>query len=242
MQGKVHYGEHVIPYEVRIQPGRAVRKVSIHVEPDGRVVVDAPEGASKEQLRQAINARVRWVHGHVTAAKERLRHVLPREYVSGETLLYLGRRYRLKVSLDVAHPMRVRMRGAFIEVSTPESNPFLVRESLQAWYRNRAKEVLKERVCVMAANLRWITMEPALRLLSMRSQWGSCSPAGRLTLNPQLIKAPRECIDYVVLHELCHLKEHNHSKRFYSLLDKHMPGWTATKLRLDSLADVLLNE
>ena len=71
MQGKVHYGEHVIPYEVRIQPGRAVRKVSIHVEPDGRVVVDAPERRFEEQLRQAINARVRWVHGHVTAAKER---------------------------------------------------------------------------------------------------------------------------------------------------------------------------
>lgn len=242
MQGSIHYGEHVLPYEVRIQPGRSSQRVAIHVEPDGRVLVDAPETASEKEINQAVRVRARWIFGHVTAAKERLRHVLPREYISGESLMYLGRRYRLKVTLVVGSLVTARMRGAFIEVLVPESDPSLVRSGLQAWFRQRAKVVLTERVQLMATSLRWVSGAPSLRLLTMRSQWGSCSPAGRLTLNPQLVKAPRECIDYVVLHELCHLKEHNHSQRFYSLLEKQMPGWQAIKLRLDAAADLLLNE
>ncbi len=93
----------------------------------------------------------------------------------------------------------------------------------------------------IASELRWVRQLPPLRLRAMRVQWGSCSPGGRLTLNPHLVRAPRECIDYVLLHELCHLKEHNHSARFYRLLDAHMPSWRAVKARLDGLAEVVLN-
>ncbi len=76
----------------------------------------------------------------------------------------------------------------------------------------------------------------------MKTQWGSCSPAGTILLNPHLVKAPRECIDYVISHELCHLKEHNHSPRYYRLLAKIMPSWEAVKTRLDGMAELLLNE
>lgn len=242
MRASLHYGEHVLPYEVRIQPGRVIRKVAIHVEPDGRVLVDAPESASEQDIHQAVGARVRWIFGHVAAAKERLRHVLPREYVSGESLHYLGRRYRLKVSLVPNAPTAVRLRGGYIEVVVPQDDVGLVQAGLQGWYRQRSRVVFQERVTAMAHSLAWLKGVPPIRLLNMRSQWGSCSPAGLLTLNPHLVKASRECLDYVVLHELCHLKEHNHSPRFYALLDKHMPGWQRVKLRLDSLADVLLRE
>ena len=81
---------------------------------------------------------------------------------------------------------------------------------------------------------------PALRLQHMKVQWGSCSPAGRITLNPHLVKAPRECIDYVLLHELCHLRHHNHSARFYKALGTQMPRWRAVKQRLDAMAEQLL--
>jgi len=72
----------------------------------------------------------------------------------------------------------------------------------------------------------------------MKKQWGSCSPQGTILLNPYLIKAPRECIDYVVLHELCHLKEHNHSPRYYRLLSQLMPDWEPVKARLDRMAEL----
>lgn len=76
----------------------------------------------------------------------------------------------------------------------------------------------------------------------MKAQWGSCSPGGSFLLNPHLVKVPAECIDYVILHELCHLEEHNHSQRFYDLLGYAMPRWKAVKHRLDGMSELLLNE
>src|SRR5690606_33372808 len=78
---------------------------------------------------------------------------------------------------------------------------------------------------------------PPMRILTMQTQWGSCSPNGRITLNPHLVKAPRECIDYVILHELCHIAEHNHSERFYRLMNQVMPKWEKTKERLDGMVN-----
>ena len=240
-QGSVRYGEELIRYAVRHQPGRKSGRIAIHVEPNGRVLVDAPESASDFQIRAAVNARARWIHGHVTSIRLRLAHVLPREYVSGESLLYLGRRYRLKVIAAPNRTRNVRLRGTYIEVVIGKRSPSLVRAALTDWYRGRAKAVLSAQLEKLTASLRWVRTPPPVRFQTMKVQWGSCSPAGRLTLNPQLVKAPRECIDYVLLHELCHLREHNHGKRFYRLLDMHMPRWEQRKARLDNLAEDLLN-
>lgn len=239
--GNVLYGEDLIRYLVRRQAARKSGRVAIHVDPDGRVLVDAPENASDKQIKTAVTRRARWIHGHLAAIRLRRAHVLPREYVSGESLLYLGRRYRLKVVTKRENPAAVRLRGGYIEVTVPARNPMAVREALNHWYRGRARLVFEERLEAMASSLRWIRTTPAMRLQTMKVQWGSCSPAGRLTLNPHLVKAPRECIDYVLLHELCHLKEHNHSQKFYRLLEQHLPQWRRKKERLDKLADIVLN-
>lgn len=236
----LRYGEDVIAYTVNRQPGRT-RRVAIHVEPDGRVVVDAPAGAAQAEIASAVSARARWIHGHVLAARQRMAHVLPREYVSGESLPYLGRRYRLKVNVEPAAGSSVRLRGGFVEVTVAEKDEAAIRAALDAWYRQRARAVFGDRLAALAPGLRWVNALPPVSLRAMKVQWGSCSPAGRLTLNPHLVKAPRECIDYVLLHELCHLREHNHGKRFFKLLDAHMPGWPGIKERLDNLAEVVLN-
>ena len=76
----------------------------------------------------------------------------------------------------------------------------------------------------------------------MKKQWGSCSPQGVITLNPHLVKAPRDCVDYVLVHELCHLVEHNHSVEFYRLLGGQIPGWESVKAKLDGMAEKLLND
>ena len=240
-EGSVLYGDEVIRFAVRRQAARKSGRVAIHVDPDGRVLVDAPESASDKQIRTAVAARARWIHGHLAAIRLRRAHVLPREYVSGESLLYLGRRYRLKVVVKSNNPASVRLRGSYVEVFVPKRSRETVREALNNWYRGRARIVLGERLEAMASSLRWMRTTPPLRLQVMKVQWGSCSPAGRLTLNPHLVKVPRECIDYVLLHELCHLKEHNHSKKFYKLLQRHLPHWRRKKERIDELADLVLN-
>ena len=241
MKGCVRYGDEVVAYTIRRQPERKSGRVAIHIEPNGRVLVDAPESASELQIHNAVTVRARWIHGHVDAIRRRLAYVLPREYVSGESLLYLGRRYRLKIVATTDDAHFVRLRGSFIEVVSKKRSAAIVRAALTEWYRKRAKAVLSARLESAVASVRWVRTPPLVRFKTMKLQWGSCSPSGRLTLNPHLVKAPRECIDYVLLHELCHLKEHNHGKKFYRMLEMHMPRWEQRKVRLDNLAEELLN-
>lgn len=233
---RVAYGDEVITFSLRRQAARTVTRIAIHVEPDSSVLVDAPESAALADVLAAVKKRARWISQHVGAAKARLAHVLPREYVSGESLHYLGRRYRLKLIIDPQARAVARMRGAFIVVTAPSEASETVKMSLDTWYRQRARAIFAERLAAVAAPLRWVKHLPPTRLQFMRVQWGSCSPSGRITLNPVLVQAPRECIDYVLLHELCHLLHHNHSPQFYKSLDRHMPRWRAVKEKLDEMA------
>ena len=236
----VRYGGDVITYALRLQPHRQLSKVAIHVESSGRVLVDAPVGATHPAVAQAVKKRVAWIAQHVAEAKSRLEHVRHREYTSGESVHYLGRRYRLRVTVDPAAESSCRLRGGYLEVTVHRRDAQGVQAEMTAWFRHRAGQVLRERLDTIAHRLRWVDVPPPLRLQWMRVQWGSCSPRGRITLHPALVQAPRDCIDYVLLHELCHLAIHNHSPKFYRLLDRHMPGWREVKSRLDGMAEELL--
>ena len=130
----------------------------------------------------------------------------------------------------------VKLLRGKIEVSVLNKSPKHVKALLDNWYKKRAKDVFHKRLAEIKDKTLWIKQQPQIRILNMQTQWGSCSPRGLLTLNPHLVKASRDCIDYVLLHELCHIAEHNHSKRFYRLMNQVMPDWEKIKTRLDSLA------
>ncbi|WDJ88754.1 M48 family metallopeptidase [Xanthomonas campestris] len=236
----VAYGERRIHCKVHRSATRLNQRVAIHVEPDGHVRLEAPLHATDAQIRQALTRHARWIHRHLTEIEGRLQHITPYEYVSGETLLYLGRRYRLKVILDEQLHGVVRLRGAYLETRVSSRSPAAVRAALECWQRERARQVLPQRVANMAEQLAWVKQPPPISLRRMQRQWGSCSPLGRISLNLALIRVPSACIDYVILHELCHLKCHSHSKAFYRLLDAHLPGWRRTKQRLDDMAELAL--
>ncbi len=176
------------------------------------------------QLREAVNDRFPGTGG----------------YVSGESIHYQGRRYRLKVIVQTEPEPKARLRGGFVVVGVPEHDVELIRSCIDAWYRERAREVFAARLMVVAEPLRWVRQPPPFRLRFMTRQWGSCSPTGTLTLNPWLMAAPRRAIDYVLLHELCHLKHHNHSRSFYAALKRNMPDWKKIKLQLDEQAETFL--
>lgn len=234
----VRYGDSAIPFVVRRQPERHAGKVAIHVDPDGRVMVDAAPDDPLERIRWAVTKRAPWIERHVREAHLRRVHVLPREYIGGEAVHYLGRRYRLKVTVGAHAPAAVRLRGGYVEVTC--SDTAKVQSALQDWYRTKARDYFPGRIAAVASTLPWMRQLPRTRLAFLKRQWGNCSPTETLTLNIHLMQAPRECMDYVLLHELCHLREHNHSRRFYRLLDRHMPGWRETKTRLDNMADTLM--
>lgn len=240
VQRSLRYGDERIAFSLRLQPARRAQRIAIHVEPDGRVVVDAPQETSEAAVQAAVQQRARWISGQVAAVRARLAHALPRAHVSGESLFYLGRRYVLKVIVDEGRDGHVRLRGTCIEVAVAKGDAARVRALLDAWYRKRAGEVLSARLAALAPSLGWVRTPPPMQLRVTKKRWGSCSPAGRLTLNPHLVKAPRECIDYVLIHELCHLGEHNHGPRFHRLLDTLMPDWRRVKERLDGLVEQLM--
>lgn len=235
----IDYGSERIGFTVRFLP-RTRRRVAIHVLPDGAVQVDAPQDTDLLEVKNAVRLRARWVWQQLEAHRERQHHVTPREYVSGETHFYLGRRHMLKVLPAPATGSGVRLWRGRLEVATPRRDAATVRRLLDGWYRAHAQALFSRVLADVLERLR-MPVSPPWRLLSMRTQWGSCSPKGELLLNPSLVKAPRACIEYVIAHELCHLREHNHSPRFYRLLAAALPDWAARKSELDNLAEQLLN-
>ncbi len=233
------YGDEEIVFQ-RITRPRISDRISIHVHPDTRIVVAAPEDTDNNAVLNAVKKRSRWIYEQLRDFRSQLEHVTPRRYVSGETHYYLGKQYMLKV-IEAPGPLQgVKLLRGKLEVTLRTRSGDRVRGLLVEWYKARAKETFAKRLDAVLEQTLWVAKKPPLRILTMQTQWGSCSPHGRITLNPHLVKAPRECIDYVVLHELCHLAEHNHSERFYRLMSQVMPEWEATKERLDRMAATLI--
>lgn len=229
------YGDERIAFERVLRP-QATSKVLIKVHPDCRVIVAAPEDADQEAVLSAVKKRGRWIYQQLRDFRKQLEHITPRHYISGESHYYLGKQYLLKVIEVPDQPEGVKLLRGKLEVTVECKSAERVKHLLTEWYKFRAREVFANRLNAMLEEALWVTGRPPLRILTMRTQWGSCSPNGRITLNPHLVKASRECIDYVILHELCHIAEHNHSERFYRLMSQVMPKWEPTKFKLDMLA------
>lgn len=229
----LHYGETAIPYTLTY----ARRKtVAIHVYPDQRVEVKAPEGSDFAAVEDFVRRRAAWI------ARKRAQFALlpaarpPRRYVSGESFTHLGRHYRLEVT-EGERPW-VKLSRGYLEITTPSKvDAAAVRLQVEEWQQKQARRVFYERMLALLPRFSPLALpEPELTIKTLKSRWGSCTYDGRVTLNLLLIQTPLECIDYVVAHELCHLLEHNHGKGFYSLLSRVMPDWKARKERLNKFA------
>ncbi|MDR9860394.1 M48 family metallopeptidase [Pseudomonas baetica] len=236
-----HYADELIVVE-RAPKARQVPRLLIKVDPDCRVSVQAPDSANDEEVLLALKKRGRWIYQQLRQFRANSAHVTPRKYISGESHYYLGKQHVLKVIEAPADVPQVRLLRGKLEVSVRQKKAETVREHLRAWYRVRARDVFNRRLKAVLEQTLWVVDEPPLRIQTMQTQWGSCSPNGRITLNPHLVKTPRECIDYVILHELCHIAEHNHSERFYRLMKQVMPHWEKVKARLDGMAALVLSD
>ncbi|GAL96035.1 metal-dependent hydrolase [Acetobacter tropicalis NRIC 0312] len=235
------YGGEQIRVELRprARPGTTLR---IKVHPDLTVQAVIPDGTSDADLEKALHQKTRWIWQKLRDFRAVQEHATPRAYVSGESHFYLGRRYLLKVHHQPDASETIRMLRGQLEVSVQERQALRIQKLLELWYFTRAQDVFRTRLNTLLPSALWVTIPPALKLQVMQTQWGNCSPGGTITLNPHLVKAPRDCVDYVILHELCHLKEHNHGPAFWSLLDRVMPDWGRHKARLDGMAEMILQK
>lgn len=222
------------PRRVRCVIRRTKRRtLELAVHPDGSVVVTAPENASDARIRALVAGRRRWLHAHLERFESLPAPPPPRRYQSGETHHYLGRQYRLRVRRGRADS--VRLEGALLLVTTTApSDRQRVRLLVEGWYLRRATAVLGARLAHCVAEWRAAQVSaPKMAVRRMARRWGSCSRAGRVTLNVDLVKVPTSCIDYVIVHELCHLRALNHGREFRTLLARRMPDWERLRERLD---------
>lgn len=229
------YGDEVIDFVVLESSSRS-QKILIKVYADCRVVVSTPLNTDDKTIIEAVKQRSRWIYKQLREFREQSKFITPRQYKSGESHFYLGKQYQLKVIQDDTKPNGVKLLRGRLEVNTLDTDIESIKSHLNEWYRSRAKVIFEVRLRQILEKALWVEAKPDIRLMTMRTQWGNCSPSGLLTLNPHLVKAPAICIDYVILHELCHLVEHNHSERFYQLLSQVMPDWEIVKVRLDNMA------
>lgn len=237
------YGDREFRYRLCYVPDHKKATIRVHVHPNGMVQVDAPEEVGLPAIKAAVQRRARWILKHLDDIEERHRDVRPRQWVSGESMLYLGRRYVLKVINDPnQQKVTCKLLGGQLRVQGKNVSPERTQKVVSQWYRDKARDVFERRLKLMVDTLPWTQTLPPWRIMEMQTQWGSCSPEGAVLLNPHLVKAPTRAIDYVILHELCHLVEHNHSQRFYNLLDRFMPEWRTIKEALDGKAEILLSE
>lgn len=239
MKHSLLYGEEKITYNI-LPNSKMIRKIRIHVHPNCKVDVEAPENHGVEEIKVALQKRARWIHQQISLAKEVQQFAVPREYVSGETHFYLGKRYQLKVIKTITEPSSVKLKGGKIFITSRTKDPAAIRRRLSEWYNIKAENYLPNRIDKIAKNISWLKNTPPVKLVKMKKQWGSCAPSGAVHLNPWLIKAPTDCIDYVLVHEICHIKERNHGKKYYQLLSQHYPNWKPIKTKLDGMAELLL--
>jgi len=239
MNGHISYGQDKIDYKIIVNPTLAT-KVKIHVHPNGTVEVEVPEQTEYEEIHSAVLKRSRWISKQVETTQQAHAYVLPREYISGETHFYLGRRHKLLVTETDKIPSKVALRRGRLEVTCRTADPLAIKRRLSTWYRERAEKYFEKRILIAVSTINWLDDVPGFKLVNMNKQWGSCSPQRLIHLNPNLIKAPSDCIDYVITHEICHIRERNHGRRYYELLERHYPQWRHVKTRLDGMAELLL--
>jgi predicted metal-dependent hydrolase len=215
---------------------RSQRKtLAITVRPDTSVVVTVPLRADLLRVMARVKKRAAWIRRQRRYFERFLPAQLARQYVSGETHRYLGRQYRLKVVR--AAKASVKLKGRFIRVERPEgAKTGWVKRMVEAWYLERARAAFGRSLEVCRPALHGqVKGTPRLQLRRMPKRWGSWTQRGVIYLNPELVRAPGSCIDYVVTHELCHLVYGDHGRNFFELLRRVMPDWEQRKARLEAV-------
>lgn len=232
MKQSITYGTTIIEYDLKYSERKTL---GIKVHPDSKVDVVAPNDSPENKIKQKVKSKAHWILKQQEYFISFRPLTPPRKYISGETHLYLGKQYRLKINQSKAKSVKL-IGGNLIINTFDKRDKEKIKNQLNNWYEAKAKKHLVE------AFNKWISIypkdklkDPILELKWMKKRWGSCNLRGKINLNIELIKAPKTCIEYVTVHEICHLSYLNHSKDFYKLLDQKYPTWRKVKNKLEHL-------
>jgi predicted metal-dependent hydrolase len=233
-RGKVRFGTTTIDYAISRSGNRTTVAVTVH--PDGAVSVVAPTETCRPKIAEAIAKKAAWVlRQQEYFCRQHNGYI--KQFVSGESFFYLGRQYKLKVK-QIETPdqtsqvqlVRGQLLVTILHTSDPTVRAAAVRNGLIRWYRSKAREHLPQTAALFSHRLG--LPYTTVQIREMKQRWGSAGAKGRVSFNWRIIMAPKRLIEYVIAHELCHLKHPNHSRDFWRLLERAMPDHERRRLGL----------
>ncbi|MEM7218792.1 MAG: M48 family metallopeptidase [Pseudomonadota bacterium] len=231
-----------VTFEVNRSRRRRSR-VGINFETASRVRLDTPPLTGVDELREMVEAHRRWFVHRLRSVREQSPEFRAPAYRHGELLLLGGEALMLCVCFDSGARASAERVGTSLRVICPtddaRATDALVRRIVRAYQTDCAKTLFEGTLERLVDDIDWLDHIPTWRVRFMRSQWGSCSSSGRLCLNTHLVKLPTPLVDYVLLHELCHLRYMDHGRRFRGLLAAHMPDWEKRRSALNRYAGLL---
>lgn len=229
IQRSFAYGRHRYTYSLLKQERKTL---SLTVEPCMDIILKVPFDVDNERIEKFLQKKWMWMQKQLTFFEKYRRKTYQKEYVSGESFYYLGRQYKLIVKSADKSSVSLTKGKLTVMTNRNTSDGSYNKSLLDKWYRSRRGEIFAERYAEMLKNFDYSFM-PELTIRQMPKRWGSYVKGERIILNPILIQAPKEAIDYVITHELCHMKYKNHDSKFYTLLETKFPKWSKTKEKLE---------
>ena len=225
-----------LDFQVEIIKTDRKKSASIQLK-DGQVRVRAPRSLSDKRINDLIKKRAPWIKEKLKEYSKRPQAVT-KKYEDGEIFSYLNRNYELKIVESDEEAVKLKNGCLVVSICKEDFGKNIkVQNLLTDWYRNHAHKYLQERTDKFA-NI--IGVSPSsISVKNYKSRWGSCSINGAIDYNWKIIQAPKKIIDYVVVHELCHLIEHNHSPKYWSYVEKFMPNWKESRDWLKENSDIL---
>lgn len=204
------------------------KSITITIDRDSKVIVNAPENLNEEEIEKYIYKKRLWIWEKLAIKKSAYEDIFEKKFVSGESFSYLGRNYRLQI-IEGNDDLKLK-HGWFILGERKQSK---AKEIFKDWYSNHLKNKIEERLVPICNEKR--IEEPTFRIMELGFRWGSCTKDGSLNFNWKIAMAPTSIIDYVIVHEIVHLKEHTHNEKFWKELSKFMPNYLEKKewLRLN---------
>lgn len=232
----VQYGKKQLIVSMIFEQRKTAR---ITVYPDKSILAKFPDKMDKKSAEQYLQKKAKWMNNKVEYFDQYHPMPVKRQYIRGESYYYLGRQYQLDIKKQ--EESDVKMKHGHIIVYTPDPyNKDIVKKTILGWYRVHAIKYIDKRIAHIASRFEKMGYgNPEIRYRRMKTRWGSCrhyrgkkkNPV--ITINTELIKAPIDCIDYVIVHEFIHLKYNNHDRHFYNMLDTLLFDWQKRRARLN---------
>lgn len=207
---------------------KTIKNPILKVMPNLEVILSMPLDASQKEIEYILEKRKKWITQKLDFFKSK--QIPSKLLVSGEDFFYLGKRYRLKIIKDVK--TKIVLNGKYLQIYINDTKDYKKKEMMiQKWYQNKARNIFSE-ILLRYSKMLEINFK-TFSVRTMKTRWGSCKiNKAHITLNLELIKKPKKAIEYVILHELAHLKYPYHNQAFYNFLDLYMPDWKKIKTKV----------